>query len=313
MFSTSLLSHNLREYISQSSPTREMNMNASLPCNCHNAACTQPTCTDVRTPPGNIATPTRAGAAAISSSSSNVGTPNNKNVVLATTPPNSGGSHHRGGVAGPKNSSCKRRRLASEDEENLGEGETPSSASNKAFVIVGSGSARKLNYESRSNSNDSDDTSDDSDDEEEQDPFHQEMIQMRQESILKKMRRLNYEDEEDQLLHTSAFAKLFEFVKDIDVVANTYKAMAAAAEKDAGSDASKDAVEGTWMHRGSGYVKVCCIVDLVPFSSYVVVLICFPPSMYWLLTTNVIPSLYIRILRSLYSLSNAWRRDIIVA
>ena len=135
--------------------------------------------------------------------------------------------------------SCKRRRLASEDDENIGEVTSPINA------VLG-GSARKLNYERNNES----DTSDDSDDE---DTINQEMAQMRQESVLKKIQRLNYEDE-DQLLHTAAFAKLFEYVKDYDVVAKTSNAVPHSRSKDDKSDSK--AVEAAWKYRGSGYVKV---------------------------------------------------------
>mmetsp|Transcript_30245 Transcript_30245/g.55852 ORF Transcript_30245/g.55852 Transcript_30245/m.55852 type:complete len:326 (-) Transcript_30245:94-1071(-) len=133
--------------------------------------------------------------------------------------------------------SCKRRRLASEDDENIGEMTPP--------INVFGGSARKLNFERNNES----DTSDDSEDE---DPINQEMAQMRQESVLKKIQRLNYEDE-DQLLHTAAFAKLFEYVKEYDVVAKTSNAVPHPRSKDDKSDSK--AVEVAWKYRGSGYVK----------------------------------------------------------
>mmetsp|Transcript_11041 Transcript_11041/g.24342 ORF Transcript_11041/g.24342 Transcript_11041/m.24342 type:complete len:294 (+) Transcript_11041:139-1020(+) len=155
-------------------------------------------------------------------------TPKKKNAdeYLVATPPKSVGS-------------CKRRRLASEDDENIGD-QTPANSRIN--------SPRKINYEK----NDSD-TSDDEDDE--LDPFKQEMVQMRQESILKKMKRLNYEDDEDQLLHTAAFAKLFEYVKDYDVVATNSSAATARSEEDTNGSNSKAAVEGAWIYRGSGHVK----------------------------------------------------------
>lgn len=136
----------------------------------------------------------------------------------------------------PPTSSCKRRRLDSEDGENLG-GDAPASP------------ARKLNYERR-NGHDADDSTDGSDDEEE-DPIDREIAQERQESVLRKIRRLNYDEGgegEDKLISKAASARLFEYVKDYDVVA------AASAFKAPGSE--EGGSEGAWKYRGSGHVKV---------------------------------------------------------
>mmetsp|Transcript_7293 Transcript_7293/g.15783 ORF Transcript_7293/g.15783 Transcript_7293/m.15783 type:complete len:355 (+) Transcript_7293:59-1123(+) len=165
-------------------------------------------------------------------------------TTTVTTPPR---PKSRGG--GPA-SSCKRRRLAPEHDENyISEmAKICSSSPTHSFA----GSPRKLNYVVRSNYS-NDDTSDDSDDE--HDPVDHEIAQMRQESILKKIQRLNYEDE-DKLLHTTAFAKLFEFVKDYDIVAktsssNTSPVRPRSEDGKGGSAADK----GEWKYRGSGYVK----------------------------------------------------------
>lgn len=146
----------------------------------------------------------------------------------AATPPKSASS-----CRGDPPSSCKRRRLASEDDENIGE--TPTNG----FI---SSSARKLNYEKNES-----DTSDDSDDE---DPIDREIVQMRQESILKKIQRLNYDDGDGQLLHTSASAKIFEFVKDSDIIAKTSNTPSSDDDK---SDSK--AFEGAWVYLGSGVVN----------------------------------------------------------
>mmetsp|Transcript_17183 Transcript_17183/g.29584 ORF Transcript_17183/g.29584 Transcript_17183/m.29584 type:complete len:326 (+) Transcript_17183:51-1028(+) len=138
--------------------------------------------------------------------------------------------------AGPA-SSCKRRRLASEDDEN-NNGETPIN-----YASFG-GSARKLNYERNYDS----DTSEDSD---EEDPIDQEIAQMKQESILKKIQRLNYEGT-DQLVHTAAYAKLFEYVKDKDDVSKNSSVLRQMPKDD--NDASKKEDLG-WKYRGSGNVK----------------------------------------------------------
>lgn len=125
------------------------------------------------------------------------------------TPPKSNVTSPRRGGSGLITSSSKRRRLATVDIEN----NCLSTPTNTHSFITGS--PRKLNYEPRNNdstSSDDFDDSDDDDDEEEEDPIEQEIIQMRQESILKKMRRVNGEDDEDQLMHTTASAKLFEYI-----------------------------------------------------------------------------------------------------
>ena len=119
-------------------------------------------------------------------------------------------------------SSYKRRRLASDDDVNI----TINMPTSASIPELGStaGSARKLSYQPRHVSVTSSDESDD--DEDEEDPIDQELLQMRQESILKKIKRLNGEDEDDQLIHTAAFAKLYEYV------------------------------EGAWKYLGAGHVKV---------------------------------------------------------
>lgn len=138
---------------------------------------------------------------------------------------------------GVLNSSCKRRRLASKDEEDNGEAPTYS------FI----GSPRKLNYEKNES-----ETSDDSEDD---DSINRDILQVRQESILRRLLRLNYEDGENHLLHTTSFAKLFEYVKDYDIVAErkTSDVALSWSEDDSKSDST---AEGVWKHRGSGYVKV---------------------------------------------------------
>jgi len=115
------------------------------------------------------------------------------------TPPKSNVTSPRRGGSGLITSSSKRRRLATVDIENN---------------CLSTPSPRKLNYEPRNNDSTSSDDfdSDDDDDEEEEDPIEQEIIQMRQESLLKKMKRVNGEDDKDQLMHTTASAKLFEYV-----------------------------------------------------------------------------------------------------
>ena len=126
------------------------------------------------------------------------------------TPPKSNVTSPRRGGSGLITSSSKRRRLATVDIEN----NCLSTPTTTSFIT---GSPRKLNYEPRNNdstssSDDFDDSDDDDDDEEEEDPIEQEIIQMRQQSLLKKMRRVNGEDDEDQLMHTTASAKIFEYV-----------------------------------------------------------------------------------------------------
>ena len=117
-------------------------------------------------------------------------------------------------------SSYKRRRLASEDDVNI----TINMPTSASIPELGStaGSARKLSYQPRHVSATSSDESDDDEDENEEDPFEQEVLA----KILKKMKRLNGEDEDDQLIHTAAFAKLYEYV------------------------------EGAWKYLGAGHVKV---------------------------------------------------------
>lgn len=70
-------------------------------------------------------------------------------------------------------------------------------------------------------------------DEGEEDPLAEEESQLQNEIILKKWQRANGEGDEDQLLHTSSRAKLFEYVKSND---------------EGGED-------GTWTFRGEGQVK----------------------------------------------------------
>lgn len=121
-------------------------------------------------------------------------------------------------------SSCKRRRLDS-NEENIEVSRNQS--------LYG-GSARKLNYET----NDSD-ASDDSDDDGES--VGHELAQAR---LLKRIRSINCEDEDgDQLLHTSAFAKLFEYIKPgcYDVDAKRF--------------VEPSSSEGSWKYRGRGSIK----------------------------------------------------------
>lgn len=117
-------------------------------------------------------------------------------------------------------SSYKRRRLASEDDVNI----TINMPTSASIPELGStaGSARKLSYQPRHVSATSSDESDDDEDENEEDPFEQEVLA----KILKKMKRLNGEDKDDQLTHTAAFAKLYEYM------------------------------EGAWKYLGAGHVKV---------------------------------------------------------
>ena len=124
-------------------------------------------------------------------------------------------------------SSYKRRRLASEDDANITI-DMPTTASALGSTV---GSAIKLSYQPRHVSATSSDESDD--DEDDDDPIDQELLQMRQESILKKIKRLNGEDEDNQLIHTSAFAKLYEYV------------------------------EGAWKYLGAGHVKVRLFVHIM--------------------------------------------------
>ena len=70
-------------------------------------------------------------------------------------------------------------------------------------------------------------------DEGEEDPLAEEESQLQNEIILKKWQRANGEGDEDQLLHTSSRAKLFEYVKSND----------------------GDGEDGTWTFRGEGQVK----------------------------------------------------------
>ena len=119
------------------------------------------------------------------------------------TPPKSNVTSPRRGGSGLITSSSKRRRLATVDIEN-----------NYLSTPTNTSSPRKLNYEPRNNDSTSSDDfdSDEDDDEEEEDPIEQEIVQMRQQSLLKKMRRVNGQDDEDKLMHTTASAKLFEYV-----------------------------------------------------------------------------------------------------
>ncbi len=70
-------------------------------------------------------------------------------------------------------------------------------------------------------------------DEGEEDPLVEEESQLQNEIILKKWQRANGEGDEDQLLHTSSRAKLFEYVKSND----------------------EDDEDGAWTFRGEGQVK----------------------------------------------------------
>lgn len=142
--------------------------------------------------------------------------------------------------------SCKRRRLVTADDENVG--------NDKSATYGSVGSARKLNYEP-SSSSDTDSDNDEPTAEEEQ------KMQFDQQVLLRKIRRLHYGDEGDQLLHTSSFCKLFEYVKYYDVVANKWistppqcQRPSPGCEKD--RDKSKETgMEGKWKYRGSGFVK----------------------------------------------------------
>ena len=125
-------------------------------------------------------------------------------------------------------SSSKRRRLDSEEENTV----------NDSSLF---GRPRKLSYEATDSSFSSEDSDDDDDD-----SIANDLAAMQQESTLRKIQRLNYEGDEDQLLFTAASAKLFEHVKDVDVVAER-----SGDEKHDGKIA-----EGAWKYRGSGCVKV---------------------------------------------------------
>ena len=121
-------------------------------------------------------------------------------------------------------SSCKRRRLISEKEEECTGISMPTSKSSY--------------YTPRTVSRDYDDNDDDDDDDEDadDDSISQEIAQMHQESILKKIKRLNGEDKDDQLIHTTAVANLFEYIK--------------------GSDDHDNNDTSIWKILGAGYVKV---------------------------------------------------------
>ena len=71
-------------------------------------------------------------------------------------------------------------------------------------------------------------------DEDDEDPLAEEENQLQNEIILKKLQRVNGDDDEDQLLHTSSRAKLFEYVK---------------------GNNGDDEEEGKWTFRGEGQVK----------------------------------------------------------
>jgi len=162
---------------------------------------------------------------------------------------------------GLKTSSCKRRRIAPAlDDENGGDA-TPPATSNGSLT---GGSARRLNYKDCDSDGASED-SDDDEDEEEDDEFDREMNQMRRDFILRRMKIVNCEDEDDRLMGTtSASAKLFEYVKDYDVVANAWRRNKPTNVKnDGGEDSEKAAVEGAkWVYRGSGYVRFLkCLVE----------------------------------------------------
>jgi hypothetical protein len=76
-------------------------------------------------------------------------------------------------------------------------------------------------------------TNPESDTDEDEDSLAEEVTQLQNEIILKKLQRANGEGDEVQLLHTSSRAKLFEYVK--------------------GNEGNDD--EGTWVYRGEGQVK----------------------------------------------------------
>lgn len=84
---------------------------------------------------------------------------------------------------------------------------------------------------------------------------------MRQGAILRKMRRLNYEDGtnvDDQLVHTAAYGKLFEYLVTggHDVVADAGKPWPPLArEPDCKDGEEKGEDKGKWVCRGSGHVK----------------------------------------------------------
>ena len=142
-------------------------------------------------------------------------------VDTASPPPKSSGSHD-----GP-NSSCKRRRLTPENENING--------------------ARILVYEKNESE------TDDSDNE---NPIAKEKMRIRQETILRKIRRLNYGDNDEQLLHSAGFSKLFEYVKDFDVVARKWLITPTRYDHETQKIVpKKDNVAGSWVYRGSGNVK----------------------------------------------------------
>ncbi|KAL7549950.1 hypothetical protein ACHAWF_013201, partial [Thalassiosira exigua] len=151
--------------------------------------------------------------------------------VSPSTPPRSTGSG-----AGPT-SSAKRRRLVSEDDDR----EPP----------------RKSSCErDESDASDSDEDSDDDDSDD--DSIEREVARWQEESVLRKIRKLNYDgdDDEDRLLHSTGRAKLFEYVTDYDIVDATRESAAARA------DESEEADGGGWKYRGSGSVKfVKCLEE----------------------------------------------------
>lgn len=188
---------------------------------------------------GNPASSTRNGA--ISSTQMETVKTWNGNCVAVTTPTKSTISRF-----GNPASSCKRRRLASE-EENI--------AIPSCNGLDGISGARKLNYERSYQSDDSSDDSGDDDD----NSFEQDIAQQRQESILRKIKRINNEDNSDQLMHTSAFAKLYEHVKGDDKISRSIAKSSSNKDEDGDAKASE---EGIWKYRGSGHVKVRQFVHL---------------------------------------------------